>query len=760
MKIRTRLSLIIYISSAMMLLVICFLAWSISAASKTDRLLDLLEKTEKVIFKRSLLRSEFMLNHEERALIQYRIKTEELKNLSKLISDRLATASESNLIEDVNDNIKTSIAIFSKIIELKEDDRGIETNKIANEELKTRLYSHLLLKSYELKDNISRFISIIKNKTKIKNEMVLYAIIFLVIAAIASTMTNTLFIRNLIKHRLEKLLKGIYIIGSGNLDYRISITGNDELSDLERLTNEMAAKLSLSLTSIERLEKEVVERQLAEEEVRTAAYKWRLTFDSISDAVCLIDSQYRILRCNQAMANLVGRPFNEITGSTCWNLVHGTSGPIDGCPMVRMQESRKRETMTVPLGDRWLHVKVDPMLNEAGELIGGVHIIADITDYKRAEEKIRNLNTLLQAIKEINESLLRVKSEPELFKKTCNLLLKMPNMQFNWIGLIDPDNKGINPVAWAGAEDGYLDTVKVKWVDCEHGSGPAFEALKTGKPYIRHCIESDPEPNPWRQEALHRGYKSSITLPLIHEGEVIGVLKGYAGIAHAFGDEEVEFLTQVAGDIAVGIKSLRLEQEGIQRLIQLEVMMIQIVEALASMTELRDPYTAGHQQRVTRLALALAREMGLTEDRLNGLRVAGLTHDVGKIVVPAEILSKPGKIGEFEMSLIRAHAQAGYDILKKIDFLWPVAQIVLQHHERLNGSGYPQGLQGPDILAEAKIMAVADVVEAMASHRPYRPALGIDKALEEVTAHKGVLYDPEVVDICIRLFREKGFSFD
>ena len=224
------------------------------------------------------------------------------------------------------------------------------------------------------------------------------------------------------------------------------------------------------------------------------------------------------------------------------------------------------------------------------------------------------------------------------------------------------------------------------------------------------------------------------------------------------GPKNWDFLQQVAGDIAVGVRSLRLEQELIASLIKMQVMMIQTIEAIAAMAELRDPYTAGHQQRVTRLALALAQEMGLAPDRTEGLRVASLIHDIGKIVVPAEILNKPGKLNDYEMNIIKTHSEAGHDILKKIDFPWPVAQIVLQHHERLNGSGYPQGLQGADILQEAKILAVADVVEAMASHRPYRPTLGVEAALEEITKHKGNLYDPEVVDACVTLFSAKGCS--
>jgi len=184
------------------------------------------------------------------------------------------------------------------------------------------------------------------------------------------------------------------------------------------------------------------------------------------------------------------------------------------------------------------------------------------------------------------------------------------------------------------------------------------------------------------------------------------------------------------------------------------------VKALATTIEIRDPYTAGHQRRVAQLACAITKEMGFSEDALEGMQVMGFLHDIGKIVVPAEILSKPGVLNELEFNMIKAHAQVGYNILKGIEFPWPVNDVVLQHHERLNGSGYPQGLTKENIIVEARILAVADVVESMVSHRPYRPALGMDRALEEIVQKKGVLYDEDVVDACVRLFVEKGFKLE
>ena len=192
---------------------------------------------------------------------------------------------------------------------------------------------------------------------------------------------------------------------------------------------------------------------------------------------------------------------------------------------------------------------------------------------------------------------------------------------------------------------------------------------------------------------------------------------------------------------------------------QLQQSLDEIVIAMSLTLEERDPYTAGHQRRTTDLSLAIAREMGLPAHETKGLQMAGLIHDMGKISVPGEILSKPGGLNDAELQLIQRHPQVAYDILRQIDFPWPLDQIVLQHHEKIDGSGYPQGISGDEILLESKILCVADVVETMETHRPYRPSLGRDAAIEEIRKNRGVLYDPGVVDACLRLFQEKEFQY-
>jgi PAS domain S-box-containing protein/putative nucleotidyltransferase with HDIG domain len=202
------------------------------------------------------------------------------------------------------------------------------------------------------------------------------------------------------------------------------------------------------------------------------------------------------------------------------------------------------------------------------------------------------------------------------------------------------------------------------------------------------------------------------------------------------------------------------EQDRQENFIKLDRILEETVDALASTLGKRDPYTGGHQKRVTSLACSIAEEMGLPSEQIKGLRLAGLLHDIGKIAIPAEILSKPSRLTEAEFNIVKDHPQIGHDIIKSVEFPWPIADIVLQHHELLDGSGYPVGLKDGKIRLEAKIMVVADVVEAMSSHRPYRPAHSLEMTLEEISKYRGILYDEDIVDICLKLFLEKAFRFN
>jgi len=215
-----------------------------------------------------------------------------------------------------------------------------------------------------------------------------------------------------------------------------------------------------------------------------------------------------------------------------------------------------------------------------------------------------------------------------------------------------------------------------------------------------------------------------------------------------------EYSKRLINKLEIKVLALKKSEKQVKDLFE------EVILTMGKITEIKDPYTAGHQQGVSKLAVAIAKELDLPQDKIEGIRIAALLHDLGKICIPTDILNKPSRLSEIEYSLIKDHPQAGYVILKSIDFSYPVVKIILQYHERLNGSGYPQGIKSEEILPEAKIIGVADVVVAMSFHRPYRPAFGIDKILEEISQNRGILYDPEVVDACLKLFKEKGFKFE
>ncbi len=264
--------------------------------------------------------------------------------------------------------------------------------------------------------------------------------------------------------------------------------------------------------------------------------------------------------------------------------------------------------------------------------------------------------------------------------------------------------------------------------------------------------------NDYRKAALHSVRTTGIDVRELELRWADGTQHSYEiSIAHIDPHETEPGFVATFSDIT---ERKQAEEERKQGLEKIRTTLEETVNALASAVEMRDSYTAGHQRRVAQLACAVARETDLPDDQIEAIYMAGLIHDIGKISVPADILLKPSRLSEMEMNLIKTHPQVSFDILKDIEFPWPVAHIVLQHHERMDGSGYPHGLSGEDILLEARILAIADVVEAMASHRPYRPALGIDKALDEISKNKGILYDSAVVNACTKILAEQGFDLD
>jgi PAS domain S-box-containing protein/putative nucleotidyltransferase with HDIG domain len=346
----------------------------------------------------------------------------------------------------------------------------------------------------------------------------------------------------------------------------------------------------------------------------------------------------------------------------------------------------------------------DYILNSEGQIVGIRELLVDVTDFKEAEEKIR-------------ESEERYRS---LFENSLD---------------------GIYRTTFEGK---YIDAnpslVRMLGYDCKE------KLLAIDIPtqlYIRR--EDRPAPNK-RNKIFETQLKKK-------DGSIITVEINSRVI---YSNGKPVYYEGIVRDIT----QRKITEEKLNESYQkLRKTLNDIINTLASIIETRDPYTSGHQKRVASLATSIAREMGLDNDKIECIKIASLIHDIGKINLPTSILTRPGRLSEIEYDMIKTHAQLGHDMISRVEFPWPVADIILQHHERIDGSGYPGGLKGKHIILEAKILAVADVVEAMASHRPYRPSLGINKALEEINMGRGKLYDPEVVDACTRLIKNKKFSF-
>lgn len=447
------------------------------------------------------------------------------------------------------------------------------------------------------------------------------------------------------------------------------------------------------------LEKQVTERT---EELRESEERYRTFFEQSKDVIFVTSSDGKILDVNQATIDLFGYTREEMLVMEAQKLYVDSADRIRYQELIESEGSVRDFEVTLRKKDgTQIQCLITATLWHAadGSMRGYQGIIRDITDRKRIETQLREQALIFENIHD---------------------------------GIIMTDLEG-NILSWNPAAErmfGYY-------------QGEVFQ--KTIDILTNKVIQVSLREDRWNGEIGFirkdgtEGICETTLIPLRDEGDNVIAMFG----------------------VCRDITDRKQSEEQLQRSYdQLRETLIATVNILASTIEMKDPYTAGHQRRVTTLACALAEEMGLTDDQFDGLRMAGLIHDLGKINVPAEILSKPGQINDIEFSIIRYHPQICHDILKTIELPWPVAKIVLQHHERMDGSGYPQGLKGNEILQEARILAVADVVEAMASHRPYRPALGIQIALEEIAKNRGILYDPAVVDACIKLFNEKNFSFE
>lgn len=383
-------------------------------------------------------------------------------------------------------------------------------------------------------------------------------------------------------------------------------------------------------------------------------------------------------------------------------------------------------------------------------------LLEQIAEREQAQAGLHRTNRFLRTLSRCNEALVQADDEARLLQTMCRVVVDEGGFALAWVGYLEPaPQPHLRPQAWCGeqAETFLADFDLAVTEGANDDAGPISRAVTSGQFQIVDDTADAATVIPWRARALACGYRSAVSLPLTVGHAVLGTLNIYAAEPGSFTAGEVGILRELASDLSFGIATLRARAREIDSGRKLEESLEATIRAVVTTIEARDPYTAGHQLRVSYLARAIASEMGLPPEQVIGVQRGAEIHDIGKIKIPSEILIRPGRISPLEFRLIQAHPQIGYEIVRDIDFPWPVAAMVLQHHERLDGSGYPNGLKGEQILLEARIISVADVVEAMMSHRPYRAGLGLDAALQEIQRGSGTIFDPRAVAACIKVLQ-------
>ncbi|MEQ8602831.1 MAG: HD domain-containing phosphohydrolase [Marivibrio sp.] len=370
----------------------------------------------------------------------------------------------------------------------------------------------------------------------------------------------------------------------------------------------------------------------------------------------------------------------------------------------------------------------------------------NIDGLKRRELALRRANRALDAIAAVNRASLAAHDCDMLLDGACRALAAAEDCVLVWIGEAeDGAVKRVRPLCSRGPAQEFLQVAQIGWSDDVFARGPSAAALRSGRPEVVADARTAAYGHPWGEALARFEIRSSVVVPF-SDGARRLILQINSREAEAFSEDEADAYQALGQDLTRALGAFAAAQRSEHKLGQA---LRGAVAALAATLEKRDPYTAGHQSRACEVAVAIALEMALSPDRVEAIRLGAAMHDIGKIGVPVEILTKPGRLEPQEMALMRRHPDIGYDIVKEIEFGWPIADIVRQHHERWDGSGYPQGLRGEAIALEARIVAVADVVESMATHRPYRPALALEVVLGELREGRGVRYDPQVVDAAL-----------
>lgn len=428
----------------------------------------------------------------------------------------------------------------------------------------------------------------------------------------------------------------------------------------------------------------------------------------------------------------------------------------------------ERATRNIADGDLSTRIEM-PGNDELGRLAQTFDLMADSLQAREreitaAQDQLYRVNRALKVLSAGNKSLIFATTEEELLERICRDIVDVGGYLAAWIGFTGQEGDAyLYPAAsYTRSEDEHH---HLAWKQAGKGLETVIAAVREDRVIVVNDTQHGSVHPQLSEQAANLGYRSMIVLPLHLEGKPVGVLILCAHRENEFDGMQVEYLKETASDTSFGIEMLRTKGEknrlallGEHHEQMLRESLEETLNAISTTIEMRDPYTAGHQRRVADLAKSIAIELNLNNEEVHAIYLAAIVHDIGKINIPAEILTRPGKLDLLEYKLIQHHVTASYEILKGIKFPWPIADMVHQHHERVNGSGYPLGLADGEILYGARIMAVADVIEAMTSHRPYRAGLGIDVALKEIETGKGTLYDNAAAEAAIRLFREGRYK--
>jgi PAS domain S-box-containing protein len=503
------------------------------------------------------------------------------------------------------------------------------------------------------------------------------------------------------------------------------------------------------------------QRKRAEKALQESEQYFRAILENSSDIIFIMDKLGTITYVSSSIECILGYTPDELIGKRTLDLIISEDKPRAIADFGRALLTKEAQ---IPNAFRVRHKNgTERILEGIGNnlldhpiVAGFVMNVHDVSERKRAEQEM----VILAEIGRVIGSTLEIDN---VYDRAADEISKLIHFDSLTVNLFDATQETLTVAYVSGLEMPGRQVEDLYPI----GGTMAEENVLTREGVIAQSESPErlADTFPSLNVSARAGMHSVMSVPLIAQDMVIGnlLMRSKKPMAYTEGDLRLaeKIGMQIAGAMANARLFSELKQAGLEHQQTIESLRRAFgttVRVMVSAVETRDPYTSGHQTRSADLARAIATEMGLPQEKIDAIRIAGSIHDIGKLSIPAEILSKPTKLSELEFSLIKEHARKGFEMIKDVESPWPLAEILYQHHERMDGSGYPRNLKGEDICIEARILAVADVVEAMASHRPYRPGLGIDAALNEIEKNRGIFYDDAVADACLRLFREKGFQ--